>query len=179
MDKIEVLYDSFSDTSSTKTNHIKFQGTGLECLGQPSAPVPERQVFITLNISPKQLMVLNKGTRRRWGDYMVAEQFKILSRYRYYLDTISDSYECHWEFTKDNNLHAHCVVTTSSYDKDIRIGSTRFFSIPSEHSRAFCDIRLVEDYDSLIQYLTCKDKKKYQTTNIPPYIKIKTIDELN
>jgi len=179
MDNIEVLYDSFSTTSSTKSNHIKFQGTGLDCLGLTQSPLPERQVFITLNISPKQRMVLNKNKRLLWRDYTTVEQFKIISRYRFYLDTISDSYEIHYEFTKDTNIHIHCVVTTNQYDKDVRIGSTRFFSIPSEHSRAFCDIRLVEDYDSLIQYLTCKDKKKYQSTNIPPYIKIKTIDELN
>lgn len=179
MENIEVLYDSYSDASSSKSNHLKFQGQGLSCLGQPSAPLPERQVFITLNISPKQRMVLNKGTRRLWRDYTVGEQYMIISRYRHWLDTVSESYEIHYEFTKDSNLHIHCVVTTSAYDKDIRIGSARFFAIPSEHTRAFCDVRLVEDYDSLIEYLTCKDKKKYQTTNIKPFIKIKTIDDLN
>lgn len=177
MDNIEIFYDSFSDTSST-TNHIKYQGRGLLELGQSSAPVPARQVFITLNISPKQLTVLNKGTRRRWGDYKVNEQYLIISRYRFYLDTISDCYEIHFEFTKNSDIHIHCIVTTTEYDKDVRIGTTRFFSIPSEHSRAFCDIRIVEDYSSLISYLTCKDKKKYQTTGIQPIIK-KPIDEFN
>jgi hypothetical protein len=63
-------------------------------------------------------------------------------------------------------------------DKDLRIHSGRFYSIPVENYNVFCDIRLVQDYDNLVLYLQSKDKKKYQTSGIPPIIK-KPIDEFN
>jgi len=181
MDNIEIFYDSYSDVSSTKSNYLKFQGSvGDASLGPPQTPLSARSVFVTINFSTKQKFILNKNTvRRQWQHFTTVEQYKILSRYRFYLNTISDSYEMYFELTKNADLHLHCIIHNCVLcDKDLRIHSGRFFSIPVEHYRVFCDIRLVEDYDNLVLYLTGKDKKKYQTSGIAPIIK-KPIDEFN
>ena len=164
---VEINYDDFEDSVPVlTTKHTKYQGI-VGCLG-PTMPLEElKQQFITINISPKQPMQLNKGVKRRWGDYTVAEQVIIITRYQHFLKTISDTFEIHYEFTKDLNIHIHCIVNTRSNSKDIRINSKRFFSIPSQNV-GFVDTRPVTDYESLILYLTNKTEKKYQTTGIMP-----------
>jgi hypothetical protein len=180
MDNIEIFYDSYSDVSSTKSNYLKFQGSCEDALGPKQAPLPARSVFVTINFSTKQKFILNKNQpRRQWQHFTTAEQYKIISRYRFYLNTITDSHEMYFELTKNNDIHCHVIIHNCTLcDKDLRIQSGRFFSIPVEHYHVFCDIRLVEDYDNLVLYLTGKDKKKYQTSGIPPLIK-KPIDEFN
>lgn len=128
------------------------------------------QLFITLSFSPKEPLQLNKGVKRKWGDYTVKEQLLIISRYRYFLDSISDEWEIHYEYTKDMNVHIHCIVKTKELAKDINIKSKRFFSIRADN-RGFIDTRPVSNYEELVAYLTNKTTKKYQTTGIPPIIK--------
>ena len=164
---LEILYDEYSDSSSEcKLKHVNYQGV-VGSLGPTTAPVIVRQVLVTLAISPKQIMQLNKGTRRRWGDYTTKEQLFIISRYQYFLKSISNLFEIHYEYTKNTDIHIHCIVNTSELDKDIIIKSKRFFSIPSDN-RGFIDVRLVNDYDELVLYLTAKTVKKYQATGILP-----------
>jgi len=180
MDNIEIFYDSFSDVSSTKSNYLKFQGSCGDALGPPASPLPARSVFVTINFSTKQKFILNKNTpRRQWMHFTTSEQLKIISRYRFYLNTITDSYEMFFEFTKNSDIHLHAIIHNCTLcDKDLRIQSGRFFSIPVEHYGVFFNIQLVSNYDELVLYLTAKDKKKYQITGIPPIIK-KPIDEFN
>ena len=127
-----------------------------------------KRLFITLNISPKQRMYFNRHTTLQWRDYKVLEQAKIISRYRRYLDGISSgTWEIHFEYTRDMNIHIHCIVSTNEHIKDVIIGSKRFFDIPTKN-RGFVDIREVYDNDTLRDYLMHKDKKGYQTTGIAP-----------
>ena len=174
---VDIFYDDFEDVVPTPIKkHTKYQGiVGLGLLCPETAPT--QQIFITISFSPKESLQLNKGIKRKWGDYKVKEQLVIIGRYAHYLDTISAEWEMHFEYTKDMNVHAHCIVKTSENIKDVRIDSKRFYSIRPDN-RGFIDIRPVSDYAGLVLYLTNKTEKKYQTTGVKPLIRtpeIKTI----
>ena len=169
---VEILYDDFvQGVSVPEKKHTKFQGIA----GALGPAIPEQrlqQLFATLSFSPKESITLNKGIKRKWGDYTVKEQLMIITRYTHFLDTISDEYEVHYEYTKDLNVHIHCIITTRENEKDLKIKSKRFFSIRPDN-RGFIDVRPVTNYDELVLYLTNKTEKKYQTTGINPIIKSK------
>lgn len=181
MEDIEVFYDSYSDKSSTKGNHLKFQGD-LDCLsfGQQERSLPPKSVFVTLNFGTKQKFTLNKNSgRKEWQHFQTREQWLIMKRARHYFDTICNEYEQYFELTRNGDLHSHVILfNIQTSDKDLRIGLGRFFSIDPQHYRVAVDIRLVEDLDNLRNYLTNKDVKKYQVSGFPPIIK-KPIDEFN
>lgn len=146
----------------------------LEQVGGVSPPQGDRY-FLTLAFPDKQKMKLNKATTRFYRDYTTVEQYKIVSRYHHFLDDIADSYTIYFEFTKEVNLHLHCVIVSSLSPKDIKILSKRFFSIDPRNA-FFIDVRLVNDICKLEDYLTNKTVKGYQTTGIKPLIKINTIE---
>lgn len=174
---VDIFYDDFEDVVPTPVKkHTKYQG--IAALG-PLCPAqaPTQQIFITIAFSPKESLQLNKGIKRKWGDYKVKEQLIIIGRYAHYLDTISAEWEMHFEYCKNMNVHAHVIVKTSENIKDIRIDSKRFYSIRPDN-RGFIDIRPVSDYAGLVLYLTNKTTKTYQTTGVKPLIRtpeIKTI----
>jgi len=167
---VEILYDDFAQTVPVpEKKHTKFQGI-VGGLGPTMPEQPLRMLFATLSFSPKELIQLNKGCKRKWGDYTVKEQVMIITRYTHFLDTISDDWQLHYEFTREMHIHAHVIVNTREFEKDIRIKSKRFFSIKAEN-RGFIDVRPVTDLEGLVLYLTNKTEKKYQTTGIAPIIK--------
>jgi len=173
---VDILYDDFEDAVSAPVKkHTKYQG--IVGLGLTMPEMAPTQLFITISFSPKESLQLNKGIKRKWGDYKVKEQLFIIGRYAHYLNTISAEWEMHFEYTKDLNVHAHVIVKTCENIKDVRIDSKRFYSIRPDN-RGFIDVRPVTDYAALVLYLTNKSEKKYQTTGIAPLIKtpeIKTI----
>lgn len=172
---VDILYEDFEDCVPVSTKkHIKYQGV----VGGLGPTIPEQPLinhFITLSFSPKESIQLNKGVKRKWGDYTVREQLLIITRYQHFLQTISDDFQIHYEYTKDVNVHIHCIVSSRENAKDLRINSKRFFSIKPDN-RGFIDIRPVEDLNALLLYLTNKTEKKYQTTGIAPLIFKKHID---
>lgn len=169
---VDILYeDCVGPAPTPEKKHTKFQGI----VGVLVQPMPEQrlqQLFATLSFSPKESITLNKGVKRKWGDYTVKEQLIIISRYTHFLDSISDSYQIHFEYTKDMNVHIHCIIETRENEKDLKIKSKRFFSIKADN-RGFIDVRPITDLQGLLDYLTNKTEKKYQTTGIPPIIKAK------
>lgn len=167
---VEILYDDFEQVVPVpEKKHTKFQGIVGNLV--PSMPEqPLKQLFATLAFSPKELITLNKGVKRKWGDYTVKEQVIIITRYTHFLDTISTDYQVHYEVTKDYNIHIHCIINTRECEKDLKIKSKRFFSIKADN-RGFIDVRPITDLPALLDYLTNKTEKKYQTTGIPPIIK--------
>jgi len=167
---VDLFYDSFEDTVEVPIKkHTKYQGIVGLGLTMPEQQ-PLQQLFITISFSPKEPLQLNKGIKRKWGDYTVKEQLFIIGRYAHFLDTISAEWEMHFEYTKDMNIHAHVICKTSENVKDLRIKSKRFYSIRPDN-RGFIDIRPVSDYDKLVSYLTGKEEKKYQTTGVKPLIR--------
>jgi hypothetical protein len=167
---VDILYEDFTPSVQVlEKKHIKYQGI-VGGLGPTMPEQPLKKLFATLSFSPKESITLNKGVKRKWGDYTVKEQLIIISRYTHFLDTISTDYQVHYEYTRDMNLHIHCIIDTRENEKDLRIKSKRFFSIKAEN-RGFIDVRPITDLDALILYLTNKTEKKYQTTGISPIIK--------
>ena len=171
---VEILYDDFiQGVPVSEKKHTKFQGI----VGGLGPTMPEQrlqQLFATLSFSPKESITLNKGIKRKWGDYTVKEQVIIITRYTHFLDTISTDYQVHYEATREMNIHIHCIINTRENEKDLRIKSERFFSIKADN-RGFIDVRPITDLPALLLYLTNKTEKKYQTTGISPIIK-NTID---
>lgn len=167
---VDILYEDFVEgVPVPEKKHIKYQGMSSS-LGLRIPEQPLKQLFATLSFSPKEPIQLNKGVKRKWGDYTVKEQLIIISRYTHFLDTISDDYQIHYEYTKDMNVHIHCIINTRENEKDLKIKSKRFFSIKADN-RGFIDVRPITDLNALLDYLTNKTEKKYQTTGIPPIIK--------
>lgn len=172
---VDIVYEDFEDCVPVNTKkHTKYQGI-VGCLGPTMPEQPLTNHFITISFSPKESVQLNKGIKRKWGDYTVREQLLIITRYQHYLKTVSDDFQIHYEYTKDVNVHIHCIVSSRENAKDLKINSKRFFSIKPDN-RGFIDIRPVEDLNALLLYLTNKTEKKYQTTGISPLIFKKHID---
>lgn len=167
---VDILYEDCVGLAQTsEKKHTKFQGiVGVLVPTMPEQPL--KKLFATLSFSPKEAITLNKGIKRKWGDYTVKEQLIIISRYTHFLDTVSESYQIHFEYTKDMNVHIHCIIDTRENEKDLKIKSKRFYSIKAEN-RGFIDVRPITDLQALLDYLTNKTEKKYQTTGIPPIIK--------
>lgn len=180
----DIVQESFiQDDKQDFKKHTKYGGQGIvSSLGLtipaegPSAPLAPPMLFITLSISPKHKIQLNKGTKRCWGDYTINEQRMIISRYEHFLKSVSDEFSMYFELTKQMNVHLHCIASTNSYIKDIIVLSKRFFSIPSQN-KGFIDVRTVYDEQPLRDYLENKTEKKYQTLQgVKPIIYKKHID---
>lgn len=171
-------YETYADDAkSYKTIKRHSNTLGLAMPARVASPTSEASadrgyLFITINFSTKQKFKLNRKTTLPWGDYKSTEQYIIISRFKHFCEDQFDDYEIYFEYTKDVNLHIHCIVKTNLLLKDVKIDAKRFFNIDGSN-RSAVDVKPVTNLISLREYLTDKKEKTYQITGIPPIIKIK------
>ena len=156
--------------------HNDFLGNSMLGL-LPSADTPISVFFLTVALPVKEKWRLNKTTNFRWGDYKPSEQYLIIKRYEHFLLREAEGYEMYFEYTKEVNLHLHCIVWYKGIEKELRVDTKRFFGINPQNSCAV-DCRPAYDLDYLRTYLTEKQVKDYQTSPFPPIIK-KPIEDFN
>lgn len=126
--------------------------------------------LITINFPRDQKFRLNKKMNYKYNDYKTNEQRIICNRVQHIFDDWQLQYNIYYEYCKDGNLHIHCILKDSPQTpRDIKIDINRFYGVNNSY---FCDVRPIEDLKKVEEYLTNKKEKAYQTTGIPPIIKI-------
>lgn len=132
----------------------------------PQYEEKDNEWFITLSFPHNDKIRLNTRLNLRYKDYNSNEQYIIINRIKNMLPEYSSKYEIHYEYTKSGELHAHLLVTSRDLPKNITIAIKRFYNIFHD---SFCILKPVTDRDYLVNYLTDKQKKDYQTSGIKPY----------
>lgn len=177
---IDQFFRNHADSISSSNEVVKSNKSIVSSLGltmpprgdQPSecVAVPvSKMLLITLNFPRDQKLRLNKKLNYKWKDYKSKEQLIICNRIQHYFNDEQMSYNIYYEYCKDGSLHIHCIVKATQRERDIKIDINRFYDISSPY---FCDVRPVTDVENLKEYLTNKKDKAYQSSGIPPIIKI-------
>ena len=173
--------DFILKSDKTKTMiHSQFLGnSGLGLL--PCAERMPTAYFLTVNLPTKEKWRLNKEVNRRWGEYKPSEQHIILKRYEHFLLREAEGYSMYFEYTKEVNLHLHCIIHYRGIGKELKIDTKRFFGINPQNHYAVdvveVDTQPHRNINTLVDYLTGKTTKTYQTSPFAPIIK--AIDEFN
>lgn len=137
--------------------------------GADRPPIQNNKHFVTINFPRDQKLRLNKKVNYKYSDYKTKEQLMICNRIKHLFDSWEAKYNIYYEYCKDGNLHMHIILESKERARDIKIDINRFYNVNNQY---FCDIRPVTDENKLKDYLINKKEKGYQTTGIPPIIKL-------
>lgn len=165
----EKTIEDFNDLETGHNLNYKNLEGMAEHLGlaMPPVGIPLKWYMVTVNLPTKEKYKLNKSVARQWRDYKCSEQYKILVRQQHLLGSISEKWVIHYEYTKDVNLHTHCLLQSKLDKRDIYIDFIRFFGIKPGNRYAI-HITEVNNLEGVTDYLEKKTVKTYQTSPFDP-----------